>query len=188
MRLAKAAVEHLPGLVLWAEENRKNIGYGMDSKLGKFNREYAAFKEQKTETDQLKFLMDSPLGIYLFSRETLIDPSKVGFITEYETDVRGSVELGERYLFVKCGEVKTGNDRMRAIQQLIKRLSIIRCALKHLLTNEERQRIVILMTGIIYSMVEGWSSPDDAEIATLAEQIGIYVEENSISVVAETLR
>jgi len=84
----------------------------------------------------------------------VIDPSKVGFITEYETDIRGSVELGERYLFVKCGEVKTGNDRMRAIQQLIKRLSIIRCALKHLLTNEERQRIVILMTGIIYSMVE----------------------------------
>ena len=70
MRLAKAAVdEHLPGLVLWAEENRNSIGYGMDSKLGKLNREYAAFKEQKTETeeDQLKFLMGSPLGIYLFS-------------------------------------------------------------------------------------------------------------------------
>ena len=66
MRLAKAAVEHLPGLVLWAEENRNSIGYGMDSKLEKFNREYAAFKEQKTETDQLKFLMGSPLGIYLF--------------------------------------------------------------------------------------------------------------------------
>ena len=71
--------------------------------------------------------MNSPLGVYLLSRETLVDPSKVGFITEYETDIRGSVELGERYLSVKCGEVKTGNDRKLAIQQLIKRLSIIRC-------------------------------------------------------------
>ena len=44
MRLAKAAVVHLPGLVPWAEENRNSTGYGMDSKLGKFNREYAAFE------------------------------------------------------------------------------------------------------------------------------------------------
>ena len=95
--------------------------------------------------------MNSPLGL---SRETLVDPSKVGFITEYETDIRGSVELGEHYLLVKCGEVKTGNDRKLAIQKLIQRLSIIRCALQHLLTDQERKRIAILMEGVVYSMVE----------------------------------
>ena len=130
--------------------------------------------------------MNSPLGL---SRETLVDPSKVGFITEYETDIRGSVELGERYLSVKCGEVKTGNDRKLAIQQLIKRLSIIRCALQHLLTDQERKRIAILMEGVVYSMVEGWSSPDEDEIAILADEIGILVEKDSgISVVTENLR
>jgi hypothetical protein len=189
MELAKAALVHLPDLVLWAEENRNSTAYGMARKLGLFDQAYSGFKKQKTKTSQLKFLMDSPLGIYLLSRETLLCPSKLGFITEYETDIRGSVELGERYLFVKCGEVKTGNDdRKLAIKQLIKRLSIIRCALQHLLTDKQRQRIVILLTGVIYSMVEGWSSTEEQEIAKLAKEIGIKVGENSISVVAETLR
>ena len=67
--------------------------------------------------------MNSPLGVYLLSRETLVDPSKVGFITEYETDIRGSVELGERYLSVKCGEVKTGNDRRPATKHYSLRLA-----------------------------------------------------------------
>jgi hypothetical protein len=48
------------------------------------------------------------------------------------------------------------------------RLSIIRCALQHLLTDQERKRIAILMEGVVYSMVEEWSSPDEDEIAILA--------------------
>ena len=85
--------------------------------------------------------------------------------------------------------MKTENVRKLAIQQLIKRLSIIRCALQHLLTDQERKRIAILMEGVVYSMVEGWSSPDEDEIAILAEEIGILVEKDSgISVVTENLR
>ena len=69
------------------------------------------------------------------------------------------------------------------------RLSIIRCALQHLLTDQERKRIAILMEGVVYSMVEEWSSPDEDEIAILAEEIGILVEkDSSISVVTENLR
>ena len=45
------------------------------------------------------------------------------------------------------------------------------------------------MEGVVYSMVEGWSSPDEDEIAILAEEIGILVEKDSgISVVTENLR
>ena len=68
------------------------------------------------------------------------------------------------------------------------RLSIIRCALQHLLTDQERKRIAILMEGVVYSMVEEWSSPDEDEITILAEEIGILVEkDSSISVVTENL-
>ena len=68
------------------------------------------------------------------------------------------------------------------------RLSIIRCALQHLLIDQERKRIAILMEVVVYSMVEEWSSPDEDEIAILAEEIGILVEkDSSISVVTENL-
>ena len=85
--------------------------------------------------------------------------------------------------------MKTENVRKLAIQQLIKRLSIIRCALQHLFTDQELKRIAIFLECIIYLMVEGWSSPDEDEIVTLAEEIGILVEKDSnISVVTENLR
>ena len=159
----------------------------MSRKIGLFDSSYSAFKKIKTKAGQLKFIMDSPLGIYLLSMETLLYPNKTGFITEYETDIRGSVELREYLLSVNCGEVKTGHGRKKAIQQLIKRLSIIRCALQHLLSDNERRRIAILLTGTIFLMVDGWQSPDESEIAELAKDIGIIVEKHSISIETETL-
>ena len=188
IKLAKAAQAHLPALLKWIDENRNNTNKAISRKIRLFDSAYSAFKKIKTKAGQLQFIMDNPLGIYLLSMETLLYPNKTGFITEYETDIRGSVELREYLLSVNCGEVKTGHDRKKAIQQLIKRLSIIRCALQHLLSDNERRRIAILLIGSVYSMVDGWKSPDESEIAELAKDIGIIVEKHSICIDMETVR
>jgi hypothetical protein len=89
--------------------------------------ELTKFQVYQTNIQKLDYLSKSPLGLYLFSRFVLSEDTKekIGFLRQIELDVRGECTLRNNLLFLEVGEIKTGQERQKAIKQLLKRLAIL---------------------------------------------------------------
>ena len=136
-----------------------------------------------TEAEAEEFLIHDRLGLYALSRETLVDAHSEGFTQEYEFDVRGESIFRDFLINVTAGESKSGAGRKQAILQLIKRLSILRCAIQHLLTEEQRQLFRMSLQGIIYTKDSQWVSPKKSEISAIADEYNIAIPMEGLSIV-----
>lgn len=74
-----------------------------------------------------EYLCSSPLGLYALSSMAF---DGRGYLSELELDVRGKCEVIGNTLFIVVGEIKSGHDYKKAIQQLIQRLICINLAVK----------------------------------------------------------
>jgi hypothetical protein len=94
-----------------------------------------------------------------------------------ECDVRGSVELRENTLFITLAEIKSAKGQQEAVEQLVKRLTIIGHAAKVI-----AEDISVSLHGDVYTRRSQWLKDDvDIERANNALHIDVSVS-NPISI------
>ena len=129
------------------------------------------FSECKSDAAVEEFLMHDPLGLYALSVETLLDAESEGFSQEYEFfDVRGDSLFRGDIINVTVGESRGGAGLQQAVLQLVKRLTILRYAMQHLLTEEQWKRFRVSLQGIVFTTDSQWVSPTDNNIAGIPEE------------------
>jgi hypothetical protein len=99
------------------------------------------------------------------------------FASELECDVRGSVELRENTLLITLAEIKSAKGQQEAVEQLVKRLTIIGHAAKVI-----AEDISVSLHGDVYTRRSQWLKDDvDIERANNALHIDVSVS-NPISI------
>ena len=184
--LAQAASKHIPALQRWAhfQRNSRDVQGKELNKLILLENALERFAEFNSDTTEAEeFLIHDRLGLYALSRETLVDAELEGFTQEYEYDVRGESIFRDFIINVTAGESKSGAGRKQAILQLIKRLSILRCAIQHLLTEEQLQLFRVSLQGVIYTKDSQWESPKKSEISAIADEYNIAIPMEDLSIV-----
>ena len=160
----------------WAEKDM------LKRKVGLLRPRLQDFNGLSDNVEKVAYLAADRLGLFSYSGLLLKNPNE-GFVEELEIDVRGSMKIGLKSIYMELGEIKSGTgDYKKAIIQLLKRIGILYLAGLHSIPLSERDSYKFIAIGYIYTPLN-WQQPDEALMEYCKQQAGIQQYPDEINII-----
>jgi hypothetical protein len=161
-RIRGMAADEVPGIII-----TKKKKYLISSQL-------AEFDALASDHARLNFLGEKKLGLMAFSCKAYNDTQS--FEDILECDIRGESQIRGGSIDISVGEVKSGKDRGKSIDQLLKRLCIIGHASRVIFGEDNStgsQLLFLNLQGEIYTPLD-WKHVSSDEIIKGLAKLNLF--------------